>query len=120
MKYLRLFEQFVKETSDSVLAGDDSSVEIDAVITSKGKKISAQEILGAIVSSDTEKEIEQYFYDKYGEGSFSIEAMSSIKKAFNDYGAEQAEKEKEEEKEEGGDAAGAEGGEEGESADLEI
>jgi len=100
MKYLRLFEQFIKETKDSVLAGDDSKVEVDSVITVKGKKISAQEILGAIISSDTEKEIEQYFYDKYGEGSFSIEAMSAIKKAFNDYGAEQAEEEKEKEKEE--------------------
>ena len=100
MKYLRLFEQFIKETKDSVLAGDESKVEVDSVITVKGKKISAQEILGAIISSDTEKEIEQYFYDKYGEGSFSIEAMSSIKKAFNDYGAEQAEEEKEKDKEE--------------------
>lgn len=100
MKYLRLFEQFIKETKDSVLAGDESKVEVDSVITVKGKKISAQEILGAIISSDTEKEIEQFFYDKYGEGSFSIEAMSAIKKAFNDYGAEQAEEEKEKEKEE--------------------
>lgn len=100
MKYLRLFEQFIKETKDSVLAGDESKVEVDSVITVKGKKISAQEILGAIISSDTEKEIEQYFYDKYGEGSFSIEAMSAIKKAFNDYGTEQAEEEKEKEKEE--------------------
>lgn len=108
MKYLRLFEQFIKETKDSVLAGDDSKVEVDSVITVKGKKISAQEILGAIISSDTEKEIEQYFYDKYGEGSFSIEAMSAIKKAFNDYGAERAEAEKEKEKEEegGGDEGG--------------
>lgn len=109
MKYLRLFEQFIKETSNSVLAGDDSNVEIDAVITSKGKTISAQEILGAIISSDTEKEIEQYFYDKYGEGSFSIEAMSAIKKSYNDYKAEQAEEEKEKEKEkegEGDDAGG--------------
>jgi len=102
MKYLRLFEQFIKEGKDSVLAGEDSKVEIDAVITVKGKKISAQEILGAIISSDTEKEIEQYFYDKYGEGSFSIEAMSAIKKSYNDYKAEQAEEEKEAEKEEGG------------------
>jgi hypothetical protein len=99
MKHVKLFEQFIKETKDSVLAGEESKVEIDSVITSKGKNISAQEILGAIISSDTEKEIEQYFYDKYGEGSFSIEAMSSIKKSFNDYRAEQAEKEKEEEKE---------------------
>jgi hypothetical protein len=116
MKYLRLFEQFIKETADSVLAGDDSKVEIDSIITVKGKEISAQEVLGAIISSDTEKEIEQYFYDKYGEGSFSIEAMSAIKKAYNDYKAEQAEKEKEEEKE----PTETEGGEEGESADLEI
>ena len=99
MKYLRLFEQFIKETKDSVLAGEESKVEVDSVITVKGKTISAQEVLGAIISSDTEKEIEQYFYDKYGEGSFSIEAMSSIKKAFNDYRAEQAEKEKDKDKE---------------------
>jgi hypothetical protein len=98
MKHIKLFEQFLRETADSVLAGDDSKVEVDSVITVKGKTISAQEILGAIISSDTEKEIEQYFYDKYGEGSFSIEAMSSIKKAFNDYRTEQAEKEKEEDK----------------------
>ena len=84
MKYLRLFEQFIKENANSLLAGDDSKVEIDSVITVKGKEISPQEILGAIISSDTEKEIEQYFYDKYGEGSFSIEAMSAIKKAYNE------------------------------------
>jgi len=102
MKYLRLFEQFLGEERDSVLAGDESKVEVDSVITIKGKKISAQEILGAIISSDTEKEIEQYFYDKYGDGSFSIEAMSAIKKAFNDYRKEQAEEEKEAEKEEEG------------------
>ena len=107
MKYLRLFEQFLSEAKDSVLAGDESKVEVDSVITIKGKKISAQEILGAIISSATEKEIEQYFYDKYGEGSFSIESMSAIKKAYNDYKAEAAEKEKEAEKEEeGGDDAG--------------
>jgi len=106
MKYLKLFEQFLGE-KDSVLAGDESKVEVDSVITVKGKKISAQEILGAIISSDTEKEIEQYFYDKYGDGSFSIESMSAIKKAFNDYRKEQAEEEKEAEKEEeGGDDDG--------------
>lgn len=113
MKYLRLFEQFLNETKDSVLAGDESKVEVDSVITIKGDKISAQEILGAIISSATEKEIEQYFYDKYGEGSFSIEAMSAIKKAYNDYKAEQAEEEKEKEKEE-------EGGAEGEESDLDL
>lgn len=117
MKHIKLFEQFLKESKDSVLAGPDSKVEVDSVITVKGKTISAQEILGAIISSDTEKEIEQYFYDKYGEGSFSIEAMSSIKKAFNDYGAEQAEEEKDEEKEEEGGEDKEEGGDE---LDLDI
>ena len=107
MKYVKIFEEFLKEEKDSVLAGDESKVEVDSIITVKGKKISAQEILGAIISSDTEKEIEQYFYDKYGDGSFSIEAMSSIKKSFNDYRKEQAEEEKEAEKEEeGGDDDG--------------
>jgi len=112
MKYLKLFEHFISETKDSVLAGKDSKVEVDAIITIKGKKISAQEILGAIISSETEKEIEQYFYDKYGEGSFSIEAMSAIKKAYNDYKAEQAEEEKEAEKEESGNKE--------EDSDLDI
>ena len=122
MRYLKLFEDFITE-SDEVLAGEDSKVTVKSVITNDGTTITAEEILGVVVASNTEGEVESYFYDKYGEGSFSIEAMSSIKQSFNDFAAEQAEKEKDEEDDaaapEGGD--GAEGGEEaGDELDLDI
>lgn len=112
LKYIKLFEQFLNE--DSVRAGEESDIYIDDMKLDNGGEIGANEILGAIVSSNTEKELKDYFYKKYGNGSFTEKELSSLVKYWNDYRAEQAEAEKEEEKEEEG------GGSDGEDGGLDL
>ena len=51
-------------------------------------EIKATEIVGAIVSSETEKEFEDYFYDAYGQGVFTTNDIESLKKYFLEYETE--------------------------------
>lgn len=102
---IKTFEQFIAIKEDAINAGPESEVVIDDMITTNGTEISAEEILGIIVSSDNEKQVETKIREKYGELAFSTEDISIIKKYWNDYSAENKEKELEAEKE-------AEGGEE--------
>jgi len=105
MKIIKTFEEFTGSLKeDAIDAGEDSKVVIDDVTLDSGKSIKSTEILGAILSSKTEKEFKQYFYDEYGNGAFTEEDIFTLAKSYTDYQEEQAEKEKEDEKEEeGGD-----------------
>lgn len=128
MKYVKLFEQFIKE--DTMKPGEESEVTIDDITLEDGKTISSAEIVGAIVNSENEKQLEDYFFDKYGQNAFKQGELAEIKQKWNEWYAEQKEEEADAEKEEeapaGAEAeAGAEGAEEGgddidsELADIE-
>lgn len=113
------FDAFAGSANEEAInAGPESEVVIDDMITTDGTEISSEEILGIIVSSDNEKQVEDKMYDKYGNTSFSEEDMSTIKTYYNDYSAENKEEEleKEKEAEEGGE--GGEAG--GDDLDLDI
>jgi hypothetical protein len=110
-----------KQSLSSIKAGDESKVEISDQKTADGKIISAQEILGQIIASETEGDFKKYFYDKYGTTKFDTETMGQMVKTYQDYMTEVAVVDKEEEKE--GDKKGDkkdEGGEEDPLADLGI
>lgn len=105
-----------KQSLSSIKAGDESKVEINDQKTSDGTIISAQEILGQILASDTEGDFKKYFYDKYGTTKFDTETMGQMVKNYQDYMTEVAVDDKEKEKEEekgGGDEGSSEGGDEG-------
>lgn len=116
MKKLLTFEQFASnkaaETNEEAIkAGEESEVVIDDMTTHDGTEISSEELLGIIVSSETEEEAVDKMYDKFGQTAFSEEDISKLKAYWNEVDAEKKEKEKEEEKkkEEGGDGADAGG-----------
>ena len=104
MKHVKLFEEFINE--DSVKAGKESDIVIKDMITQDGTEISSEEILGLVVSSESEEEMVEKMYDKYGNTTFSEEDMSTLKGYWNEYSAEQKEKEVEAEKEAEEDAGG--------------
>ena len=124
MKTLLTFEQFLsnsnKTNEEAIKAGEESDVVIDDMITRDGTEISSEELLGIIVSSETEEEAVDKMYDKFGQTAFSEEDISKLKAYWNEVETEKKEKEKEEEKEkEGeGDGADAAGDIESQIADL--
>ena len=105
MNTLKTFEQFVSANEEAINAGPESEVVVDDMITTNGTKISSEEILGIVVSSDNEKQLVDKMYDKFGQTSFSEEDISTLKKYWNDYSAENKEEELEKEKE-GGEGEG--------------
>ena len=127
MKYVKLFEQFIKE--DTMKPGEESEVTVDDITLEDGKTIPSAEIVGAIVNSENEKQLEDYFFDKYGQNAFKQGELAEIKQKWTEWYAEQKEEEAEAEKvaaPAGAKAeAGAEGSEEGgddidsELADIE-
>jgi len=128
MKYVKLFEQFIKE--ETMKPGEESEVTIDDITLEDGNTITAAEIVGVIVNSENEKQLEEYFFDKYGQNAFKQGELAEIKQKWNEWYAEQKEEEADAEKEEeaptGAEAeAGGEDSEEGgddiesELADLE-
>lgn len=123
---LKTFEQFVNEAA--IKAGPESEIVIQDMITRDGTEISAEEILGLVVSCDSEEEMAEKAYDKFGNAAFAAEEIMLLKKYWNDYSAEQKEAEKEAEEEaegeEGDDMGlgdldlGDESGEEGDSEEA--
>jgi hypothetical protein len=102
MKNLKTFEQFVAE--ENALKAKDSKVYVDNITLDSGDTIKAAEILGAIASSETEKELETYFYQAYGQDAFRTEEMSKLKEYYNKIKEEENKEEVEkEEEEEGGE-----------------
>lgn len=99
MRIIRTFEEFTGSLQeDAIDAGEDSKVTVDDVTLDSGEEIKSTEILGAILSSKTEKEYKEYFYDAYGNGAFTEEDIFTLTKFYGEYQKEQAEKEKEAEK----------------------
>lgn len=123
---LKTYTQYLGENTQltSIKAGEDSKVEISDQKTADGKIISAQEILGQILSAETEDEFKAFFYDKYGSTKFDTATMGQMVTDYQDYYKEQAgeeeEKEKEEKKEGGDEGGGDEGGGDDPLADLGI
>jgi acyl-coenzyme A synthetase/AMP-(fatty) acid ligase len=104
MKIIKTFEEFTNSLQeDAIDAGEDSKVVIDDVTLDSGKEIKSTEILGAILSSKSEKDFKDYFYNEYGNTAFTEEDIFTLVKFYNDYQEEVAQKEKDAEKEaEGG------------------
>ncbi len=105
MRIIKTFEEFTGSLKEGAIeAGEDSKVIVDDVTLDSGNEIKSTEILGAIMSSKSEKEFKEYFYEVYGNTAFTEEDIFTLVKFFNDYREEKAEKEKEDEKEkEGGE-----------------
>lgn len=102
MKIIKTFEEFVQE--DALKAGEDSKIYVDDLKLDSGPNIKSAEILGAITSSKTEKEFQDYFYKEYGNDAFAEGEMDILTAYFADKSAEEAEEEKDANKEEeGGD-----------------
>jgi hypothetical protein len=110
MKKVKLFEEFINE--GSLQTGESGDVTIKDMTTYSGKEISAEEILGLIVSNKTEDDMIDAVYKKYGQTTFSEEDISTLRKDWNDYNADkkEAELEAEKEKEEGAKGDGEAGG----------
>ena len=100
-----VFKSMIAE--DAVNVTPESDVTIDNYTTDGSEEILSVEIVGAIVSSETEDEFLQYFYDTYGEGAFTKADTSTLTKYYNEYveevTAKETEEEEEAEKAEGGD-----------------
>ena len=94
------FTEFVNE--GSVKVGEVNDVVIDDMTTYDGTKISAEEILGMVVANETEDDMIDSAYKKYGQMAFSKEDISNLQKAWNDYNADEKEAELEAEKEKEG------------------
>ena len=107
MKNLKTFEQFIGGMNEEAIkAGEDSEIVINDLTTTNGTEISSEELLGLIVSSETEEELTDKMYDKFGQLSFSKEDIETVKKYWNDVNAEKKEKEKEAEDDAKGDGEG--------------
>lgn len=115
MKYVKLFEQFIKE--NTAKPNPDSDVVADDITLEDERVISSAEIIGAIINSESEKELEDYFYDKYGQTAFRAGELAEIKQLWNEYQAEVKELEAEEEGEEEAPATEGEPEAEGEAED---
>lgn len=108
MKYVKSLYEFVNlnedENKDHLKADPDSEVTVSDITLDKGKTIKAQEILGVIVSANSEESVKDYFFTHYGNASFTKEEMGTIVSWYQKLEAESTEKKKEKEKEEeGGD-----------------
>lgn len=104
MNTIKTFEEFTGSLQeDAIEAGKDSDVVVDDVTLDSGSEIKSTEILGAILSSKTEKEFKEYFYKAYGNSAFTEEDMFTLTKSYSEYRQEEAEKEKEAEKAAEGD-----------------
>ena len=105
MKIIKTFEEFTSSLQeDAINAGEDSKVVVDDVTLDSGKDIKSTEILGAIMSSKSEKDFKDYFYNEYGNSAFTEEDMFTLVKFYSDYQEEVAQKEKDAEKDKEGGA----------------
>jgi hypothetical protein len=105
MGIIKTFEEFSSELNKksvkegAIDAGEDSKVVIDDVTLDSGEEIKSTEILGTILSSKTEKEFKEYFYDTYGNGAFTDEDISTLLKFYLEYTEEKNAEEVEAEEE---------------------
>jgi len=106
MKYIKLFEQFIKE--DAMSPSEESDVVIDDIKLEDGRVISSAEAVGAILNTESEKELEEFFYGKYGENAFKAGEMATLKKFWQEHSTEKKELEAEAEREAEAEAEGSE------------
>lgn len=113
-----LFE--AKLSEETMKPGEESDVVIDDITLEDGREISSAEIVGAIVNSESEDELESYFFDKFGENAFKQGELAEIKQKWNEWYAEKKEEEADAEKEEdtGGEEEGGGGSADDVLADL--
>lgn len=103
MKHVKLFEEFINE--DATQVTPESDVKVDDYTTDNGIEIKSNEIVGAIVSSETEKEFTDYFYDEYGNNAFTENDINTLATYFNEYQEElNTEKAEEESKDDNTDS----------------
>lgn len=77
-------------TNESVITEDattpkDSKVTVDDYTTDNGVEIKSTEIVGAMVSCESEDEFKDYFYDQYGIDAFTEADMGTLTAYFNEY-----------------------------------
>lgn len=101
MKHVKLFEEFISEEATQVTP--ESDVKVDDYTTDNGQEIKSTEIVGVIVSSGSEKEFTDHFYDEYGNNAFTENDMNTLIKYYNEYQEELNTIKDEEESAEGGD-----------------
>lgn len=95
---------------EEAITPKDSKVTVDDFTTENGVEIKAAEIVGVMVSCESEKDFKDHFYDVYGIDAFTEADMGTLTTYFNEYleeinAEETEEEEKEKEKEEGGNPA---------------
>ena len=109
MKRIKLYEEFIRGLNEGAMeVTPDSDVKVDDYTTDAGELIKSAEIVGAIVSSETEKEFQDYFYDQYGIDAFTEGDIAALAKYYNEYdeeitAAETEEEEAAKKEEEGGE-----------------
>ena len=97
-----------ESVQEKAITPKDSKVTVDDYTTENGIEIKASEIVGAMVSHDSEDEFKDFFYDQYGIDAFTEADMSKLVTYFNEYleeikAEETEEEEKEKQEEEGGE-----------------
>jgi hypothetical protein len=116
MKHIKLYEDFISESNDSLSVTPESKIEVDTYTTDGGLELKAVEITGIISSAKTEKEFKDYFYDTYGQGEFTKNDIETLCTYFNEFEEELVAAETEEEEEEKKEEEGA--GDEDPLADI--
>lgn len=99
-KYVKTFEQFFLNEADAAIKAPDSKVYVDDVTIDSGKNIKAAEILGAITASATEEDFKDYFYQHYGNMSFTEGEMAKLVNYYNQYKEEENQEETDKEQKE--------------------
>lgn len=96
---IKTFSQFISNINEDSIepADQDLDIVIDDVILDSGEEIKSEEILGVIVSSKSEKDFLDYFYDKYGNNAFTEVDTQTLVTFYNEYQEEVNKKETEEE-----------------------
>lgn len=84
MKHIKLFEEFINEEASEVTPDSDVIVD-DYLLDDAETEIKAQEIIGAIVSSESEDEFLEYFYKQYGNTAFTETDISKLITYYQDY-----------------------------------
>lgn len=98
MKHIKLFEEFVIEDATQVTPESDVVVD-DYMMDDAETEIKSTEIIGIIVSSESEDEFLDYFYKTYGNNAFTESDISTLLGYYQEYRTEQNEEEAEAEKE---------------------
>lgn len=84
MKHIKLFEEFVIEDATQVTPESDVVVD-DYMMDDAETEIKSTEIIGIIVSSESEDDFLDYFYKTYGNNAFTESDISTLLGYYQDY-----------------------------------